>query len=195
MIKADRIRHPSLPPDVARLIQALVSHRIEYVVVGSAAAKLYGVALQPRDFDIVPALEKENLTRLGALLLELEASLPDDEEIGRWEVQADGEHKWVSRKATTAERRDRANWSPNPDDVASLDHLMNTRYGNLDIVPMVTGGYLMLRERAVPMTFGGHETWVANVDDLLAALTVARQPRYVDRVRALREIQRAQGAR
>ena len=189
MTKADRTRHPNAPPDVSRLVAALAGQGIEFVVVGSVAAKLYGVVLEPRDFDVVPGLGNENLARLCALLLE------DDEEIGRWEVQADGESKWVARKATPADRRERAEWVPRRDDVATLDHLMNTPYGNLGIVPKVAGGYQALRERAVAMKVDGHEVWVAHVDDLLAALTVARQPRFVDRVRALGEIQRARGAR
>jgi hypothetical protein len=195
MTKADRARHPSAPPDVPRLIQILATHQIECVVVGSTAAKLYGVALEPRDFDIVPALRRENLDRLCGLLVEVEASLSDDDEIGRWQVQPDGESKWITRKATPAERRERADWVPRADDVATLDHLMLTRHGNLDVVPSVAGGYPMLRKRAVAMKVDGHDVWVAHVDDLLAALTVPRQPRFVDRVRALREIQRARGAR
>jgi hypothetical protein len=195
MTKVRRVIHPSAPPDVPRLIQSLGAHRIEYVVVGSVAARLYGVALEPGDFDIVPALGKENLTRLCELLLEVEASLPDDEEIGRWEVQTDGESKWVTRKATPSDRQERANWAPRADDVASLDYLMLTRHGNLDVVPKVTGGYPTLRGRAKTMRVEEHETWVAHLDDLLATLTVPRQPRYVDRVRALREIQRSWGTR
>jgi hypothetical protein len=194
MTKEDRTRHPSAPPDMPQLVSALAACRVDYVVVGSVAAKLYGVALEPRDFDIVPGLGKENLQRVCAVLLMVEASLPDDDEIGRWEAQPDGERKWIARKATPADRQQRAEWMPRVDDVSTLDHLMVTRFGNLDIVPTVAGEFQRLRDRAATMKVNGQDIWVAHVDDLLAKLTVPRQPRFVDRVKALREIQRTRGA-
>jgi hypothetical protein len=175
------------------LVQALAAHDVAYVVVGSVGARLYGVELEPNDFDIVPGLEEENLRNLTQALLDLEGSLPDTMEVGRWEFQADGERRWIARKATQAERRRRASWVPRSDDVSTLDHLIHTRHGNLDVVPSVAGEFSRLRVRARSMKVGGHEIWVAHIDDLLSALTVPRRPKYVRRVKELRDIQR-QGA-
>lgn len=172
------------------MVHALAVHNVGYVVAGSVGAKLYGVELEPNDFDIVPGLEGENLRNLTEALFDLEASLPDTKGVGRWEPQADGERKWVARKATQAERRERARWTPEPGDVSTLDHLMHTRHGNLDVVPSVAGDYARLRGRAQSVKVGGHEIWVAHVDDLLAALTIPRRSKYVQRVKILRDIQR-----
>lgn len=49
--------------------------------------------VQLGDFDIVPALEFDNLIHLAQVLQTLEATLPDSDEIGHWELQADGEKK------------------------------------------------------------------------------------------------------
>lgn len=189
----DSVRHPNAPPDLPRLVQILATHRVDYLVVGSVGARLYGVRLAPNDFDIAPRMTRVNLTRLTRALGELEASLPAAKEIGRWQRRADGENQWVTRKATPTERRQRTDWVPNPHDVSTMDHLMHTRHGNLDVVPSVAGEYARLRSRARSLKLGGREVWVAHVDDLLAALTVPRRAKYVERVKALREIQRKRG--
>ena len=60
-----RIKHEKASPNVLCLIEVLASHQARYIIVGSVAAQLYGAEVQPGDFDIVPALELDNLTRLG----------------------------------------------------------------------------------------------------------------------------------
>jgi len=185
-----RIKHEKASPNVLCLIEVLASHQARYIIVGSVAAQLYGAEVQPGDFDIVPALELDNLTRLAQVLRELEATLPDTDDIGRWEVQADEEKKWVSRKATPQERFQRAGWVPKPEDVSTLDALFYTRFGNFDVVPELVGDYETLMQRARKMKVQGQEVWVTHVDELLAALTIPRRQKDVSRVRQLREIQR-----
>jgi hypothetical protein len=186
----EAVQRRSRSPDVPRLLEALNAYQIRYVITGSVAAQLYGVDLQPGDLDITPALDGQNLTRLVSLLVEIEAALPDGDEVGRWEVQPDGERKWISRTATPEDRQRRARWQPDPEDVASLDHLFYTRYGNLDVVPELTGGYDTLLKRATRMIVDGHQVWVVHVDELLAALTIPRRKKDTSRVQQLREIQR-----
>jgi hypothetical protein len=70
------------PPDVSRLLEALNRSGVRYILIGSAAAQLYGTEAQPGDLDITPALDRENLARLASLLLEIEAMLPATEELG-----------------------------------------------------------------------------------------------------------------
>lgn len=183
-------KHGNQPPDVPRLLEALDLFDIRYVLIGSIAAQLYGIEVQPGDLDITPALNRENLTHLARLLLGIEATLPDTEEIGRWEVQPNGERKWISRKATEKDRLERGAWLPDPDDLSTLDHLFHTRYGNFDVVPELTGDYETLMKRAIRMNAHGREVWTAHVDELLAALTIPRREKDVSRVRQLREIQR-----
>lgn len=183
-------KHTNAPPDIPCLIEILAEYHVHYIIIGSAAAQLYGAEVQPGDFDIVPAQNLENLTSLAQLLQKLEASLPDTDEIGQWEVQADGEKKWVSRKITPQERIQRAKWFPNPEDISSFDSLFHTRCGNFDIVPNLSGEYVMLIKRAKMSTYSGHEIWLINIDEILAALTVPRRNKDAARVRQLREIQR-----
>lgn len=185
-----RIKHDSAPPNLPALIEILAEHQVNYVIVGSVAAQLYGVEVQPGDFDIVPALDVDNLTRLANLLQVIEATLPDSDEIGKWETQADGEKKWVSRKATPEELHQREQWSPNPNELSSLDALFHTRLGNFDIVPDLAGEYPTLIQRAQKMNINEHEIRVVHIDELLARLTIPRRQKDIPRVKQLRELQR-----
>lgn len=72
------------PPAVARLLAVLDSHDVLYVVTGSSAALLHGVALTPGHLDVTPALDTGNLERLARALVELDASQYPDEPFGRW---------------------------------------------------------------------------------------------------------------
>jgi hypothetical protein len=188
----EKTKYENSPPDVPLLMDALDVHRIRYVVTGSVGAGLYGVEVQPGDFDITPALDLENLDRLGQMLLEIEASLPATDQVGQWEVQSDGERRWVSRAATPGDIVKRAAWAPDPADVSTFDHSFRTRYGNFDVVPDLSGGYDALIVRAKKLDAYGRAVWVAHVDELLAALTVPRRKKDIVRVRQLREIQRLQ---
>lgn len=54
--------------DFRRLVEALVGHRVDFVIVGGVALVLQGSARTTRDLDICYARDPENLTRLAAAL-------------------------------------------------------------------------------------------------------------------------------
>jgi hypothetical protein len=183
-------KHGDAPPDLPGLLGALQARRVRYVIVGSMAAQLYGVEGQPRDLDIAPDPDPENLARLAQVLVDIEAVLPETDQVGHWELQPDGERKWVSRQATPEDLEKRAAWFPDPSDISTFDHSFHTRHGNLDVVPELYGGFETLIRRARAMTVHDFQVWVAHVDELLAALTIPRRKKDVPRVQKLRHIQR-----
>jgi hypothetical protein len=140
VVAIEKPKYESSPPNVPLLIDGLDAQRVRYVVIGSVAAELYDVEVQPGDFDITPALDPENLDRLAQMLLEIGATLPETDQVGQWEVQSDGERRWVSRAATPEDIAERAAWAPDPADVSTFDHSFHTRYGNFDVVPDLSGG-------------------------------------------------------
>lgn len=182
-------RHASRPPEVEKLLTALVDRDVRFVLVGSVAATFYGFEVEPGDLDVTPATEPENLDRLGRLLLDLEAW--PAEGFGRWVVQPDGERKWIDHEPTAEERAKREHWRPEPQDLSSFDSLFHTTLGDLDVVPEVCGSYASLVERSVTLPRDGGVVHVAHVDDLLRALTVPRRARDAGRIRHLREVQRS----
>lgn len=181
--------HTERAPEASKLISALAACDVRYVLVGSAAATLYGVETVPGDLDITPALDRENLLRLGAALGHLEAR--PNSTGGHWTVQPNGERKWVPYDLTAEEVATfRKDWRLEPDDPGTIDHLFTTRYGNLDVVPELAGSYDVLKARATLMRVFEREVYVANIDDLLATLTVPRRDKDRARVLRLREVQR-----
>jgi hypothetical protein len=188
--------HPNRPPDITALLGVLDRHGVHYVLVGSVAALAYGAEIgQGGDLDITPALDQQNLTRLGAALRDIEAALDPDAPFGHWETRSDRERKWIADAVTPELQEQRASWSPDPADASTFDHLFRSRLGNFDVVPEVSGTYDTLMKRAVRLEAWGLAIWVVHVDELLAALTVPRRAKDVARVRQLREIQRRRGER
>ena len=53
---------------IASIIQALVAHDVEFIVVGGMAAVLQGAPVHTIDLDIVYALSESNITRLELAL-------------------------------------------------------------------------------------------------------------------------------
>jgi hypothetical protein len=175
---------------VRALLEALERHGVAYVVTGSVAALLCGVPVEPGDLDVTPSLDRENLARLSGTLAELGAAQYPEEPFGRWETRDDGERSWVEFEPTDADRAARAAWRPDPDEPSSFDHLLKTAHGALDVVPEIAGAYEDLRARALRLDLDGLAVWVESLEDQLATLTVPRRARDVERVRALRALQR-----
>lgn len=160
------------------------------MIVGSVAGKLHGIDLEPGDLDVVPETARDNLVNLVAALEHVEASHSAPHRMGRWQMLEDGERHWTSREATPAERSKRMAGIPRSTEPADLDDLFHTKHGNLDIVPAIAGDYAHLMKRAKSVEVSGASIQVAHVDDLLAALTIARRGKDVQRVIALRRLQR-----
>jgi hypothetical protein len=177
-------------PDIEALLAVLDRHGVRYVVTGSVAAHLHGVSLEPGDLDVTPASDRGNLARLAAALQEVDADLDSEEPFGKWETGDDGEHRWLAFEPTDLDRKAREAWKPRPDDTASFDHLVRTRFGALDVVPGIAGSYDELRRRATPIEVNGRTVWVESVEDQLATLTTPRRGKDADQVQALRVIQR-----
>jgi hypothetical protein len=193
-----RIYGPGTPsqasPDIPALLGTLNRFGVRFDLTGSVAALAYGVDIgQAGDLDITPALDQENLSRLGSLLPDIEASLDPDGGFGHWKTQQNGERRWMADEATPERQAERAHWRPNPADTSTFDNLFCTRFGNFDIVPEVSGVFETLMKRAVRTNAWGYDIWVVHIDELLAALTVPRRSKDMPLVRQLRDIQRQRG--
>ncbi len=70
---------PYRPGDI---LEVLERHRVRYVIIGGFAAEIHGSPYFTRDVDVTPDRNRENLERLAAALMELEAKLrvPDLDE-------------------------------------------------------------------------------------------------------------------
>lgn len=66
------------PPQFRALLEVLVRHRVDFIVVGGVAGVLQGAPLLTRDLDIVYRLTEENEQRLLAALDDLDATFRAD---------------------------------------------------------------------------------------------------------------------
>ena len=185
---APRLRRD--PPNVPARLGLLNEHEVRYVVTGSVAAMLHGVPVAPGDLDITPARDYANLVHLACVLGVIGARQYADAPFGDWEADTDGEQRWVQREPTQQDVAVRADWQPEPHNPASFDHLLESKYGAIDIVPEVSGTYEELMPRAEKLHLDGQTVWVEAISDLLATITVPRREKDRHRVEELRAIQR-----
>jgi hypothetical protein len=173
-----RVKHEFRePPGLPQLFTALAQHDLHYVLFGSVGFMAYGLQTSNGDLDICIDPDEQNLRRLATLLLELGAKpryVPG----------------WSEKEA--CER-----WQPEPLVVETFDHLLTTKFGDLDIVPLPYGPhgkedrftFAVLNSRAITKTAFGQKIRVAHLDDLIASKLSARREKDL---RLMPEIERLQ---
>jgi hypothetical protein len=89
------VPHPN-EADLEALLQALVDARIEFIVVGGAAAVLHGAPTTTQDLDIVHRRTPDNVDRLATLLTRLDAFIREPENrrlrVGAVDLAGRGQH-------------------------------------------------------------------------------------------------------
>jgi len=156
--------------DLEALLRALVSHGVDFVIVGGIAVIAHGSARITRDLDICYATDQANLDVLGAALLDLGARLRGVSE----EVPFIPDGRTLLR--TT---------------ILTLD----TNHGWIDLLAAPSGAppYAALRERAERVTFGDIAVLVAALDDLASMKRAAGRPRDlvdVEEIEVIRRLRR-----
>jgi hypothetical protein len=114
-------------PDPLEILGALERHRVRYVLIGAAAARVAGAPVVTEDIDITPATDRSNLDRLAAALRELRARLRTADDARGVAFRIDAEMLSTGQLWT-----------------------LTTSYGDLDIAftPSGTRGYNDLRKEA-----------------------------------------------
>jgi hypothetical protein len=144
------------PFDPARLLTTLTAHDVRYVLVGGLAGALHGSPAATNDADICPQRTPDNLARLAAALVDLDAR-------GRTDTEPDG-----------------LAFDRSAEFLAGVELLnTTTNAGDLDIsfAPVATGGYDALVERAVAFDIDGAEIRVAALDDVIHSKRTAGRPK------------------
>jgi hypothetical protein len=126
-------------------LETLDRHGVRYVLIGGLAATALGSSSVTNDLDICYDRRADNLERLAAALVEMQAKLRgvDDDVPFLLDAKA----------------------------LAAGDcFTFITEHGAFDILgnPSGTRGYDDLRKSATLMDFGGMEIWVTSLDDLMA---------------------------
>lgn len=174
-------------PQIGRLLRTLADHDVEFVLAGSVAVEAWGAEIgTPGDLDIIPAMDERNLRKLADAMNTIEAQpFPMS---GEWQSTPDG-FRWHEFD----EDNPRRGLLPPPVDPTvpeSFDSLFSTRYGALDIVPLISGRFEDVSPRSTRLTVHQfNDVRVISIEDLLAQLTVPRRHRDAARVSHLRMLQ------
>jgi len=140
------------------LLLALRRAEVRFVIIGGIAVGVHGYVRATKDLDVVPDPEAANLSRLAALLREIEA-----EHVGLGEFSAD-------------------EFPYDPTDPEQLaqgaNFRLQTRLGPLDIMQWVAGidedpAYAALVREAIPVPFRGEQLLVCGLAHLRAMKRVA----------------------
>ena len=157
------------PLDPERIIRTLATHRVQFVLIGALAARLYGFPRLTADADITPAADKKNLERLAAALNDLDAKVY---------TESVPEGLPFDRSAAALGR-------------ASMWNLV-TDAGRLDIAfaPSGTKGYADLAGDAEKFEAFGVRFLVASLDDIIRSKEAAGRPKDEEDVLILRALKR-----
>jgi hypothetical protein len=140
--------------DARELFAALSRHRVEYVTVGGIALQAHGAQRLTQDLDIAIAASRENLERLAAALVDVDARI----------LAPDGHRSSTTPGAALLGSSDQ--W-----------HLITT-YGPLDVVtlPAHLGPFDEMRARAHDTPLGDLTVPIAHRDDLLRMKRASTRP-------------------
>lgn len=154
------------------ILASLVANEVEFVLVGGLAVGHHGYPRATRDVDIVPAPDADNLEKLWAALVALDAQVLALGDFRREELPVA-----LSLEAL----QQGANWD------------LSTIHGRLDIIQYREGAletaedYERLRAGAVPDRYHFGTVWVAGYDDLIDLKTLAGRDQDLADIRAMRE--------
>ncbi len=149
------------PLDPEPLLNVLVDHRVDLIVVGGYAVAAHGHVRATKDIDICPDPADDNLRRLAAALAELEADPIGLEEFAAGELDLVPDFKGLEMGG---------NWT------------LMTRHGRLDVMQHLDGlgvdggGWVELRRHAITRTFLGHDCLFCSYEDLIRMKRGAGRP-------------------
>lgn len=150
---------------VVAICEALIEHRVDFVIIGGIAARLHNTGHATIDIDICPSSAAENLTRLSDALRSLGARL-------RVEGDVDG-----------------IPFDPHPDVLAKVTTMtLITAHGPLDLCFQPAGfpdGYTSLTPGATIITISSLDLPVAALSDVVASKRAAGRPKDIVALPAL----------
>lgn len=152
--------------DARKQFRALSRHEVDYVIIGGIAIQAHGGQRVTSDLDVVIATSTENIARLAAALVDLDARI----------LGPNGE---------------RSRSVPNASLLGSSDQWrLATDHGLLDVLtlPAHLGSFDDVRARAHEVALGELTVPIAHREDLLRMKRAAGRPHDLDDVRLLESL-------
>ena len=157
--------------DPQRILDALVTERVRFVLVGGMAAVLHGDTGVTLDVDVTPAFDDENLHRLALALANLQAR-----------IRAEGSPDGLAFDCSMQFLRNLG-----PEAVLNL----TTSAGDLDLafMPAGTRGFEDLRRDAVAIDLTGTSVLVASLADVIRSKCAANREKDRQALPRLRQLE------
>ncbi|HWM63881.1 MAG TPA: hypothetical protein VNP96_07830 [Solirubrobacterales bacterium] len=164
--------HAEQPLDIAGLLEVLARHGVDYVVIGGVATQVHGHRRTTMDLDLTPDPDPENLSRLAAALIELQAR-PREAGFEQAEVSVADPERLA---------------------VAAIVPPLVTRHGQVHILKEPKGAreFDQMRKAASVVELDGIEVAIASLDDLIRMKRAAGRPSDLDDIAVLTEVERQQ---
>lgn len=161
------------PLAIAGLIEVLARHGVAYVVIGGVATQVHGHRRTTMDLDLIPDPNPENLVRLGAALVELEARPAELDAVEAAEISVADPERLA---------------------VAAIVPALSTRHGLLHVLkePKGARAFDELRQAALVVELNGAEVAIVSLDDLIRMKRAAGRPGDIEDVAALTEAAKQQ---
>jgi len=152
--------------DPLRLLETLVAHNVEFIVIGQIAAVLHGHPETTVDLDILPRHVLVNAERLAEALRSLHATHAGTT---------------TTDDPIVADDQDFIGWR----EVRSFD----TDAGRIDVVPVAAGigSFDDTRREAIEVDLDGFVVLAASLDAIIASKEAAGRPKDLRRLPSLRE--------
>lgn len=168
---------PEAEFEPARALEALDRHGVGYVLVGGLGARAHGATRPTGDIDLVPDGDDDNLARLAAALLELNAPLRvggmTDDEARQLPVQLDAE---------TLRSFGSSTWMTDAGPIDVLRDLRDRQGGDVAFDELIT--------RVVDQQIGAVVVHVAALDDIVASKEHADREKDREALPELRNLNR-----
>ena len=166
------------PLDAAAAFKVLVTHHVDFVIIGAMAVAKHGFVRATKDVDIIPSPEEGNMRKLWEALVELKA---------RPEVLRDFPERDLPVALSLESLTQGANWS------------LDTIYGRLDILQYIEGAlenpedYARLRANAIASTQDFGILQFVGYNDLVDLKTIAGRDQDLIDLRSLEEARHGRG--
>jgi len=153
-------------PDLKALLQRLLEHQIDFVLIGGFAGTVHGTTLVTQDLDICVAITEEEVAKLRTALKDLHPK-----------------------------HRMNPSFKPSfldyPKDLTGVNNIyLETDLGVLDILSSSepAGDFTEINSRSIQITLYGHPCNVISIDDLITIKEAMKRPKDLQAVEELKLI-------
>jgi predicted nucleotidyltransferase len=153
-------------PDLKALLQRLLEHKIDFVLIGGFAGTVHGITLVTQDLDICVAITEGEVAKLREALKDIHPKHRMDPSF-------------------------KPSFLDYPKDLTGVNNIyLETDLGVLDILSSSepAGDFKEIKSRSVQITLYGHKCNVISIDDLIKIKESMKRPKDLQAVEELKLI-------